>query len=197
MTNKLISSTFQNTETGQMFTVFAENSAPPEVNPDLYDANGWGITMKHDCAVACRAVDEQLALMAGGDQFDQSVAEDYQNVLFAVFLPDRAYPEEVKRLINRNRQQSGAAFTLTSGYLGRMTFLKFYPAAVRDSQTRKVTWGDADPQVLTPVMGFDPYDDYQTLADEFVRKLVNDAQGRRSTAALGAGAPGFSPRPKG
>lgn len=162
---------------------------PQPIDPGNYPEDGWTLPGANGC-VGNLQVDEHLALMAVGDEYQREVAEKAAN-LFAVILPDCDYVPDVKTNLVRNYQQDGDSFT--SGYLGLWMFEPFHAAMKRTRGGQVEGIGDPLPGYVVPIHGFNPYVIHKNTAVEYIKHLNRQAGIARNKAEH-PNAPKASPR---
>jgi len=169
----------------------ADAPAPAPINPADYDGNGWSLKMDFDCVVTNAYVNAYLARLAVGDEFEQAEAASVDS-RFAVQVPGRTYSRDTILLIDRSRPET---MQWVTGRFNGMRFFPFYPNSVPgpDSNQEGMVLGDAEPGVLTPVLGDAADDDYLDVSAVFIRRSeerVNAARRAAGRAAAGQIAPG-------
>jgi hypothetical protein len=178
---------------GDMEVGASGDSSGSIINGD-FDANGFLIDWDKYGGTCVRILEVELALLDldKGDEFDQLVAAKARKHanLFAMLVPghpnykmeDLEAPQYL--LVQRNRPVN---LQFTSGWLGGMDFQPFYPEttqvvdqAFTDEQQPKR--GAPAMGIVTPVLGWSPWDDYKDAGKEYVIDLIADADRRRRAA---------------
>jgi hypothetical protein len=182
-----------------------ESTVVQAIDESLYDADGLSFEMQYGCAVRILEVDKFVAELAVGDEYEQAVAakalEHAQ--FFALVCPGRVGHEygdpanDIPRgerwiLVHRNRPQT---LQFTTGWSGGMRFVKFYPNTTQPVNLAKKDEeqperGEAAPGIVTPVLGFDPGDDYLDAGASYISFLKREVTSRRNASP---GSPGVSP----
>jgi len=169
---------------GEIVVVGPDDQSPGQtpIDPDQYDENGFSIEMKHGC-VRHKAVDEYLAAMAIGDEFQRDQAKTAPR-WFAVFI-DRDYDEVTRKLLIRNYQQDGGAPSFISGNKVAMS-QQFYPIIERDlSDTRPpftYNYGEALEGFATLIAGPNPYAMKDNFGEKAIASMAKDLDAARFRA---------------
>ncbi len=194
----LISVTYE--EDGEIITMYPDGThkpiEPPPDNGVAYDANGISIETSHGC-VRFKLVDDYVAQLAAGDEFEQGVAA-IADIWFATFINGYEYSEEDQLLLTRNYQQDQNGPSFASGWLGGYMFEQFYASMERDPNDIKAPFLILHEQELekyvTPIFGFSPYDHQTNAPIEYIKKLVKQVDAARRAKP---GSPKVGPRPPG
>jgi hypothetical protein len=193
MTIKLISSTIL--VDGQIQVIPADVDAPTTepVEPveDVFDQFGMSDDAAFGVAVRIKSVDLFVKSIENGDEFEKAVAAKAlkHGVRFAMVLPGRPGFErggDLFNLVHFNRPQS---LQFASGWQGAMMFRPFYPEHKEPIKPNSERGPKAD-GILTPVLGFDPRDDWESAGESYIAQLKRDITRRRNTRP---GAPIVSP----
>jgi len=182
MSIKLISTTIE--VDGQLQVIPADVDAPitEPVEPVVatYDEFGLSFDAVYGVAVKIESVDLFVKSIENGDEFEKAVAAKARKhgVRFAMVLPGREGFERGSDLYKRvhfNRPQS---LQFASGWQGAMLFQPFYPeikepidTANRSKQEAEGKLGPKVPGIRTPVLGFDPSDDWEVAGERYIAEL--------------------------
>jgi len=171
--------------------------ATTEPNPaQIWDDNGFSIATLHNgLCVRSRACEMLLDdLAANGDEFDKAAAAQAPH-FFAMMVPGREYTFDQQALLDRSRPET---MQMVTGFLGGMSFSKFYPDSVAGDNPHQqqigMTLGEPAPDsgqngVWTPVKGDAADDDYKDVLFEFKHKIKGAAYKARRAAIPGAPKP--------
>lgn len=189
--SKLISLTFEHK--GEVITLTPEGAVtPPEPEGIAYATDGWSVESHHGC-VRNKAIDQHVAMLAAGDEFQKKVALKALQ-WFSVYVPGRVCGDEESLLKNLNYQQDKGSPTFTSGYTGKMMFEQFYPDVKRDPADTKppytYIYGDELERFTTPIFGFNPYTVAELVAERYIQSLERAVTSLRNAKP---GAPNFRP----
>lgn len=159
---RLISMVFE--YDGQILAVNENGEVQPkEPAPDehgiQYADDGYSVEKQHGC-VRNKMVDEYVALMETGDEFQRKVAASFPR-WFAIFVEGREYTDEERDLLMKNYQQQNGNWAFSSGWLGSMVFRGFWANVYRDPNDKvapyKYIYDNLLEGFCTPIFGFDPY----------------------------------------
>ena len=178
----IVSTTIKHDD-GTYETVYPE-SAIPEL--DLYDNNGFSQHPDFACCFRIKKVDEFVARLAIGDEFDQEVAAGAARY-FAMVVPEYEGMEQREGAnwfkVHWNQPQQIRGIT---GYLGSGKFVPFYPSTsitVDQSKTpdeAQQAYGPPAEGILTPVWGWNPGDDRKWAGDDYITALQRQVTALRN-----------------